>query len=164
MPDLQANLQTDSPDKLYQFRLERSGQTKLAGLLAIRHQADGVWGGLLDATGIPLVKLLVTPAGNNEIEYCAATVCDTKLPEVIGKLIHSIYFRPADPECPWYTVSCVCAQSAGDKKVKWNKTGPFRSWEITMEKPGTIEEKIAMKMYFSSVLVQLQRNATTLQK
>ena len=64
IPDRMDNLDIGPSDKLYQFRLERSGKTKLAGLLALKRQGDDMWGGLLDATGIPLVKMQVTAEGN----------------------------------------------------------------------------------------------------
>ena len=163
IPELQKNLQTEFTDRLYQFRLERSGQTKLAGLLALKQQGDTMWGGLLDATGIPLLKLQVTEEGNHEIEYCSAAVCDTRLPEMIGKLINSIYFTPPNNECPWYTVSCICEESVNDERIKWKKFGPFRSWELTQKNPGAPGETIFMKMYFSSVQIRLKGDTDTVQ-
>lgn len=162
---MQKQVQVRPTTALYQFRLERSGQTKLAGLLALRQQTEGTWGGLLDATGIPLVKMVVPPAGEYTVEDCSPAVCDTRLPEVLGKLIAYIYYTPARSDCSWYTLSCVCQKSGqGEKLAKWKKIGPFHAWQILQENPGSRSEKIYAQMYFSSVRIDLRRIDTTLQK
>lgn len=157
IPDTSKPVPTEPDNALYQFRLERSGATKLSGLLALKHQGEGVWGGLLDATGVPLVKILVQPDGTHALEYCAAAVCDTKLPEVVGNLVKYLYFSPANQTCPWYTVSCICEDSESDHKIKWKKFGPFRSWGVEKKNLKGRDESIDVQMYFSTVKIHLKR-------
>lgn len=158
MPTLQKVSKPESVSELFQFRLERSGKTKLSGLLAIKQQENGIWNGLLDATGIPLVKMLVGADGSKHLEYCSKAVCDTKLPEILGKLVDYIYFMPANAECPWYAFSCICEESEnGQISTKWKKFGPLSVWKVDhLTTPGN-KEKIEVRMYFSSVKVHLQR-------
>ena len=106
---------------------------------------------------IPLIKLFNEPDEEPSLEYCAAPVCDTRLPEIVGKLIDYLYFTPADAACPWYAFSRVCTKTENGKTSKWHKLGPFRSWEIDYlaEKNGNMNMDVAM--YFSTVKIHLQQ-------
>ena len=141
---------------LYRFRLEHSAETKFSGLLALKPREDGMWSVLLDATGIPLVKMLVKMDGTKQIEYCATALRESKLPELLGKLIEYIYFIPAREDCPWYILSRVCFETENQKQsVKWKKWGPLRIWEV--EQVTSIQEKITVHMNLSSISVHLLR-------
>ena len=108
----------DTSSALYRFRLERSAVTKFSGLLALKPREDGMWSVLLDATGIPLVKMLVHTDGTKQVEYCAATLCDSRLPELLGKVVEYIYFKPANADCPWYAFFSVCLETKGQEQHK----------------------------------------------
>lgn len=150
--------QDERTSELYRFHLERSGTTKLSGLLALQPKEEGMWSVLLDATGVPLVKMLVRSDGAKKVEFCAAAVCDTRLPEVLGKLVDYIYFMPAGTDCPWYAFSCTCMVDEGaGRRVRWERFGPFRLWEVDRVLSPGQKEKIHVRMYFSSVTVQLDR-------
>ncbi len=140
---------------LYRFRLEHSDETKFSGLLALKPREDGMWSVLLDATGIPLVKMLVQTDGTKQIEYCATALRDSKLPELLGKLVEYIYFTPAKADCPWYALSRVCLETEDQKQsIKWKKWGPIRIWEVE-QVPSAIQEKITVHMNLSSISVHL---------
>lgn len=143
---------------LYRFRLERSAETKFSGLLALKPREDGMWSVLLDATGIPLVKMLVHADGSRQIEYCAAALCDSRLPELLGNLIEYIYFIPANANCPWYAFFSVCLETDNqEQSVKWERFGPIRLWEVEQATTPAMQEKITVHMSLSSITVHLQR-------
>lgn len=143
---------------LYRFHLERAGETRLAGLLALNFHEDGIWCGLLDATGVPLIKMHVRPEGTTDIEYCAKAVSDTMLPEVLGKLVEYIYFTYPRDACSWYAFSCICEEKEGEwQGRKWKRFGPFHYWEVRQQNPPGKDENIEVRMYFSSVKVTLAR-------
>jgi hypothetical protein len=142
---------------LYRFRLERSAVTKFSGLLALKPRKDGMWSVLLDATGIPLVKMLVHTDGTKQAEYCAAAICDSRLPELRGKVVEYIYFPPENADCPWYAFFSVCLETKDQaQSVKWKRMGPIRLWEVE-QIPPDMEERITVKMKLSSITVHLQR-------
>lgn len=157
-PFLQKETLPDQASELYRFHLERSGTTGLSGLLALKPRENGMWGVLLDATGVPLVKLLVMPDHSYDIKYCATAVCETRLPELLGKLIDYIYFIPANEECPWYALSCICqVTDDSGRSIKWKRFGPLHLWEVEYERPSMESEEITIHMKLSSVTVRLQR-------
>jgi len=156
LPPWPAENRPDTTSSLYRFRLERSSETKFSGLLALQPRAGGIWSGLLDATGVPLVKMVVYPDGTRHLEYCATALHGSRMPELLGKLVEYIYFTPAAADCPWYAFSCVClAAETPEQMVKWKRMGLLRLWEIEKMSPPDAGEKITVHLNLSSVTVHL---------
>lgn len=142
---------------LFSFRLEHKGVPKFSGLLALENHDRGIWCVLLDATGIPLVKELVAEDGSLEITYRAGALKNNRLPDLLGKVVHSIYFTTGVTDCSWYMLSCICSDSPSpDRTVKWRKFGPVRLWEVNKKVTPAQTTELAVR-FFPSLLVQLQR-------
>jgi hypothetical protein len=157
LPRWPAESESDTASALYRFRLERSGTAKFSGLLALKPRTNGMWSALLDATGAPLAKMIIHPDGSTQVEYRAAAIRDTRLPELLGKLVEYIYFTPASAECSRYAFSCVCLeQETPEQAVKWKRLGPLRLWEVE-QTTTALQERITVHLKLSSILVHLER-------
>jgi hypothetical protein len=151
LPDWPVENNQGMESTLYRFRLEHSTETKFSGLLALKPREEGMWGVLLDATGVPLVKMLVQADGYQQVEYSATALRKSKLPELLGKLIEYIYFTPAGTDCPWYALSRVCIETKDQvQSIKWKKLGPLKLWEVEHS-----TEMITVHMNLSSISVHL---------
>ncbi len=149
---------SEEPAALYTFRLEQSQANRFSGLLATKPRENGMWSVLLDATGVPLIKMLVKANGAKQVEHCAAAVCDTRLPALLGNLVDYMYFMPASSECPWYALTCICQETdALNRSIKWKRIGPLHLWELERPAIAGKNEKITLHLGLSSITVHLQR-------
>ena len=142
---------------LHKIRIEQSDVTKFVGLLALEPRADGIWCILLDATGIPLIKGLVSTDGTMRVEYSVSSQLASRLPDLLGRVIEYTYFIPASPDCPWYDPYRVCfSRDDSGSIVKWRKLGPVRLWQVDKKHYKDQGETITVKMNIRSVLITLQ--------
>ncbi|GAB4335754.1 MAG: hypothetical protein Kow0089_05620 [Desulfobulbaceae bacterium] len=139
--------------RLYRFRLERAGTTRFSGLLAITPLETGVRAVLLDATGLELVRESVAPDGETAVEYAAPPVRSTRLPELLGKLVETLYFTPAAGECSWYALVAVCRADEGTGSRTWKRLGPLHLWDLW--RGGNARAATTVRFGLSGVTVHL---------
>lgn len=142
---------------LYKIRIQQAEVTKFSGLLALEPKIDGIQCVLLDATGIPLLKEFITPNGTMQVEHSVGTIKDSKLPNLLNRVIEYSFYTPAATDCPWYDPYRVCIENnALGKRTKWKKLGPVRLWQVDRTHLADKREVISITMAFSTVRVTLQ--------
>lgn len=142
---------------LHKIRIQQAKVTKFSGLLALEPRTEGIWCVLLDATGIPLLKGLVTPDGTMQVKYSVGAIQESKLPDLLARVIEYSYYSPASFECPWYAPYRVCTSSdASGNRTKWKKLGPIRLWQVDSKNLADKGEMLTITMTLSSVRVTLQ--------
>ena len=153
-----ASGETGENGALYRIRIRRGSETRFSGLIGLQPVSKGMETVLLDATGVPLVKGLVLPNGNMDIDYAPKVLQEKRLPELIGKLVKYIYFTSGTMDCSWYIPYQVCQDSCEPgSRIKQAKFGPLRLWQVQTVHRGAVGETIEVETLLPPLVITMDR-------
>lgn len=124
----------EGPGQLLNIRIERWGDVRFSGLLAVRQHRGGLYYALLDATGVKLLEVTVAADGGFRLLHAKGAMRETGLDGFLSEVLGRIYLQePASLPCSgtWLYQLCREEDGAAAGWQKYGQTGPLRIWQIT---------------------------------
>ena len=115
--------ETDYP-KMQHIRIERWGEVKFNGILAIRGTKEGVHYALIDGTGVKLLQAWADARGDHKAIEPIGPLAQKGIAPFISEAIARIYLvEPSESPCSGQGFFSVCVIDEGNSLRK--KTGTF---------------------------------------
>lgn len=118
------------PYRLYNLRIDRWGERRFSGLLALQRKTGGLCYALLDASGITLLEAEIASGGEQEILQGKTQITETKLPVYLGTALYRVFgLDPEEYPCSFNGVLRFCLDSS--PSGGWSKRAemlPFTVW------------------------------------
>lgn len=134
--------------QLYNIRIERWGSVRFSGLLVVKNRQDGLYYGLLDASGVKLVEAEVYTSGEHRLLHAKMGIKDTRLPEYLSTSLQRIYLlEPAQFPCSSSFLLRFCrelSESDDGGMLTSLHAGPITLWEVQTGNEG---ERGAITLY-----------------
>lgn len=131
---------SQSTAQLLNIRIERWGEMRFSGLLALRKQGPGLYYALLDATGVKLLEVSVAGDGEYQLLHAKGALKESGLDGFLAEVLARIYLRePATLPCvgSWLYEFCRRDDPDGKGWQKFGQAGPLQIWQVkTAVDPG----------------------------
>lgn len=122
--------QKESSNLLTNIRIERWGEQKYSGLLALEKKGRGIHFILLDGTGVKLLEGEVDEQLRYEIRYARGNFKESQLPEFLSvSLARTFLQEPETLPCSGVGFSRLCKEQLG--QLQWQRkliTGVIPRW------------------------------------
>lgn len=122
-----------SPARLLNIRIERWGEVRFSGLLALRQEGQGLYYALLDATGVKLLEVAVAGNGGHRVIHAKGALQDSGLDGFLAEVLTRTYLQePATLPCTgtWLHQLCREEDVAGNGWRKYGQVGPLQIWQV----------------------------------
>jgi hypothetical protein len=121
--------------QLLNIRIERWGEVRFSGLLALRQAGEGMYYVLLDATGVKLLEVAVAGDGKHRVLHAKGALQDSGLDEYLAVVLARIYLNePAALPCTGTWMYRICEEETSKGVEKYCLVGPLSIWEIVTER------------------------------
>lgn len=118
--------------RLFNLRIERWGEIRFSGLLALQQGGGEVHYALLDASGVKLLQARVDAAGESQALHAKGALKDSSLAPFLGEALARIFLQePKEGPCAGWWWHRLCRQ---DEAMKSGYFGPLLLWRA--EVPG----------------------------
>jgi hypothetical protein len=115
--------------RLLDIRIERWGEVRFSGLLALRPDGSGLYYALLDATGVKLLEAVTAEDSGYRLIHGKGALRESGLGEFLAEVLTRIYLQgPAVPPCSGSWLYRVCRDQEADGA--WQKYGQAGFLEI----------------------------------
>lgn len=132
VPRQDLSLTGDSGALLTNMRIERWGDSKYSGLLAIKQNCHGMHFVLLDATGVKLLEGDVDEQLSYTIQYARGNFSDSHLPKFLAVSVGRTFLQePETLPCSGTGFSRLCKEQTG--QLQWQRkltTGLVTRWHV----------------------------------
>jgi hypothetical protein len=113
-------------NRLFNLRIERWGDIRFSGLLALQQGGGEVHYALLDASGVKLLQARVDAAGESQVLHAKGVLRDSSLTPFLGEALARIFLQePKEAPCVGQWWHRLCRQ---DEAVKSGHLGPLLLW------------------------------------
>jgi len=119
-----------SSARLMNIRIERWGEMRFSGLLALRRDGPGLYYALLDATGVKLLEAVTADDSGYRLIHGKGALRESGLGEFLAEVLTRIYLQePAVQPCSgsWLYQVCRDEEAAGAWQ-KYGQAGFFEVW------------------------------------
>lgn len=121
-------------NRLFNLRIERWGDIRFSGLLALQQGGGEVHYALLDASGVKLLQARVSGAGESQVLHAKGALKDSSLAPFLGEALARIFLQePKEAPCAGRWWHRLCRQ---DEAMKSGYFGPVLLWRA--EVPGVL--------------------------
>jgi len=129
---------------LWKIVVNRGGEEKFSGILAIKQHVDFISLVLLDPTGITLLKGEVFQSGDISLTSSLEKIKKSKIEDYMGKVVFRIfYLMPSDETCrKGFSRLCWVGTDIASVNKKIYTFGPFLFWSISYKSDGKEEGHI----------------------
>ncbi len=133
-----------SPARLLNIRIERWGEMRFSGLLALRQGRQGLYYALLDATGVKLLEVAVAGDGRHRLLHAKGALQDSGLDGFLAEVLTRTYLQePAILPCAgsWWYKLCREENASGKGWMKYGQAGPLQIWQVEADRgqePGDV--------------------------
>ncbi len=113
---------------LYALQLQRWGETRFSGILAVQRAPGTLRYALLDASGVKLLEARQNEGAGQEVLHVKAVVADSGLPGFLGTALERLFWlRAWCPPCsgPWWRR--LCREAGGGTSGRF---GPLPLWRV----------------------------------
>ena len=118
--------------RLLNIRIERWGEVRFSGLLALREQGEQLYYALLDPTGVKLLEVVVDSDGEYRILHAKGVLQDSSLGGFLSEVLIRIYRQePAVLPCAGTWLYQLCIEQGDGTTDKYSQIGPLTLWRIT---------------------------------
>ena len=116
---------------LYNLQIERWGERRFSGLLALQRKTGGLCYALLDASGVSLIEADIDWTGLQRILQGQPQLMKTGVPDYLGTAIYRVFgLDPEEYPCSWNGVLRFCFDSSpADGWSKKAEALPFTVWQ-----------------------------------
>ena len=137
VPDKNLAPDGESSARLLQIRIERWGEVRFSGLLALRQRGEGLYYILLDATGVKLLEVAVDGAGEYRLIHAKGGLQDSALGGFLAEVLIRTYGQePATLPCAGTWLYQLCREeNTGNGWRKYGQVGPLQLWQVVAD-PG----------------------------
>jgi hypothetical protein len=112
--------------RLFNLRIERWGDIRFSGLLALQQGNGEVHYALLDASGVKLLQARVDAAGESQVLHAKGALRDSGLDTFLGEALARIFLQePKEAPCASKWWRRLCRQ---DEAMKSGHFGPVLLW------------------------------------
>ena len=120
------------PGRLLDIRIERWGEVRFSGLLALRPDGSGLYYALLDATGVKLLEAVTADDSGYRLIHGKGALRESGLGEFLAEVLTRIYLQePAVPPCAGSWLYRVCRDQGADGAwQKYGQTGFLEIWRV----------------------------------
>jgi hypothetical protein len=124
--------------RLFNLRIERWGEIRFSGLLALQQGGGEVHYALLDASGVKLLQARVNGAGESQVLHAKGALKDSSLAPFLGEALARIFLQePKEVPCDGRWWQRLCRQ---DEAMKSGYFGPLLLWRADVPStPGGAE-------------------------
>jgi hypothetical protein len=120
--------------RLFNLRIERWGDIRFSGLLALQQGGGEVHYALLDASGVKLLQARVNCAGESQVLHAKGELKDSSLAPFLGEALARVFLQePREVPCAGHWWQRLCRQ---DEAMKSGYFGPVLLWRA--EAPGVL--------------------------
>ena len=118
--------------RLLNIRIERWGEVRFSGLLALRPEGQGLYYALLDATGVKLLEATVVGDGEHRLLHVKGALQDSGLDGFLAEVLARTYLQePATLPCAGTWLYQVCREQRADGGwQKYGQAGPLPIWKV----------------------------------
>ncbi|MBU1567274.1 MAG: hypothetical protein KJ630_16830 [Proteobacteria bacterium] len=118
--------------RLMNIRIERWGEPRFSGLLALRQEGNGLYYALLDATGVKLLEVVVAEDGGHRLIHAKGALKDSGLDGFLAEVLARTYLQePATLPCAGTWLYRLCREEeAGKGWRKYGQAGPLEIWQV----------------------------------
>lgn len=114
-------------NRLFNLRIERWGDIRFSGLLALQQGGGEVHYALLDVSGVKLLQARVDVAGESQVLHAKGVLRDSSLVPFLGEALARIFLQePKEAPCAGQWWHRLCRQ---DEVVKSVHFGPLLLWQ-----------------------------------
>lgn len=119
-------------NRLFTLRIERWGEVRFSGLLALRQGGGEVHYALLDASGVKLLQARVDAAGESRVLHAKGALKDSNLAPFLGEALARVFLQePKEVPCAGRWWHRLCRRN---EYMKSGYFGPLPLWRA--EVPG----------------------------
>lgn len=120
--------------RLLNLRIERWGEIRFSGLLALQQGGGEVHYALLDASGVKLLQARVDASGESQVLHAKGALQESSLTPFLGEALARIFLQePTEVPCSGQWWRRLCRQ---DEVIKSGHLGPLLLWRA--EVPGVL--------------------------
>lgn len=133
----------DSKALLADIRIERWGEHRFSGLLAMREKEGEYFFTLLDATGVTLLRGELSASADEVERELKGPMRQSGVGDYLATAFTRIFLlEPIRVPCSRELLSSFCLgadQATKNGTIKYEKFGPFTRWRVTRRSSGVLE-------------------------
>jgi hypothetical protein len=135
VPQVNLNREGEGKAILWNLRIERWGDLRFSGLLAVRQQGEELYYAMLDPTGIKLLEVAIDSADDYKILHAKGVLQDSSLGGFLAEVLVRIYRQqPANLPCAGFWLHRLCEEETDSLMRRYSEIGPLTIWSIAMQK------------------------------
>ena len=140
--------------RLMALRIERWGETRFSGLLALQVGDDRLRYALLDASGVKLLEARSDSSGESQVLHAKGVIRDSGLADFLGQALVRVFFmEPVTSPCSGGWWNRLCREN---RTAKGQHIGPLPWWRIEVSTNSAGEETIVYLQPWIGVRLSLR--------
>lgn len=119
---------SEAKKHLMALRIERWGEIRFSGLLALQIGEGWLQYALLDASGVKLLEARSDSGGESQVLHAKGVIRDSGLADFLGEALVRIFFQePVTPPCSGHWWNRLCRDN---RQTKSQQIGPLLWWRV----------------------------------